>query len=368
MCTIKESINSFEALCNWIRELIQLKSSLIRPTRLRYGKMLELESSPIQLHGSLIELESSPIYYRISQIRELCYGELSHSMRALQLIRELSNSLKSSLINRVYVNLAFHSPGLWLAETFSTSPLTPLSRIQWNLTCRKQDLNVVYQVCVFWGRGGGSRWPPGLWLAETFSTSPLKQLNGIQQNLTGRKISMPLPILCFSGRSENQDGRPSIWSACAFSFCPLNRIQRKSTGSKISTSYIGFVFIGRSENQDRSPTSDWPRHFWLLWNCWTEFNETWKDIRYQRPLQMLCFSGWLRNQDGRAGLWLADTFLTSSLQTTERNSTKLDWKQGLNVLYQVCVFRAHLFRKQRWPLMPGQWRASDWPRHFRLVS
>ena len=30
---------------------------------------------------------------------------------------------------------------------------------------------------------------PGLWLAETFSTSPLKLLTGIQRNLTGIKIS-----------------------------------------------------------------------------------------------------------------------------------------------------------------------------------
>ena len=38
-------------------------------------------------------------------------------------------------------------PGLWLAETCSISPLKPLSRIQWNLMW-KQDLNVLYQVCV----------------------------------------------------------------------------------------------------------------------------------------------------------------------------------------------------------------------------
>ena len=51
----------------------------------------------------------------------------------------------------------------------------------------------------------GGRWEkqdgcPGLWLTETFSTSPL---NGIQQNLTENKICQRhLPSLCFSGRSE----------------------------------------------------------------------------------------------------------------------------------------------------------------------
>ena len=39
-----------------------------------------------------------------------------------------------------------------------------------------------------------------------------------------------------------------------------------------------------------------------------------------------------------------------SSETTERNSTKLDRKQDLNVLYQVCVF--WVGRKTRWPPWP----------------
>ena len=49
----------------------------------------------------------------------------------------------------------------------------------------------------------------------------------------------PLPSLCFSGRSEKQDGRPDLWLAETFSTSPLkplNGIQRNLTGSKISTS------------------------------------------------------------------------------------------------------------------------------------
>ena len=149
-------------------------------------------------------------------------------------------------------------------------------------------------------------------------------------------------------------------------------------------------------------------HFWLLWNCWTEFNETWQEARSQRPLPSLCFSGRSEKQDGRPGLWLAETFSASPLkplneiqrnltgskismsstkfvffgpigktrwppwpligwdifgfssETTERNSTKLDRKQDLNVLYQVCVFRAD--RKNKMAAL-----ASDWLRHFRLL-
>ena len=140
--------------------------------------------------------------------------------------------------------------------------------------------------------------------------------------------------------------------------------------------------------------SDWLRHFrLLLWNLWTEFNETWQEARSQHPVPSLCFSGRSEKQYGRPGLWLAETFLTSPLkplngiqrnftgsmistsstkfvffgpigktrwppwpligwdifdfssETAERNSTKLDRKQDHNVLYKVCVFRANQLTK-----------------------
>ena len=146
----------------------------------------------------------------------------------------------------------------------------------------------------------------------------------------------------------------------------------------------------------------------LLWNHWTEFNKTWQEARSQHPLPSLCFSGRSEKQDGRPGLWLAETFSTSPLkplnrtqrnligskismpstkfvffgpigktrwppwplivwdifdfssETTERNSKKLDRKQDLNALYQVCVFRAD--RKNKMAAL-----APDWLRHFRLL-
>ena len=156
--------------------------------------------------------------------------------------------------------------------------------------------------------------------------------------------------------------------------------------------------------------ADWLRHFrLLLWNRWMEFNETWQEERSQRPLPSLCFSGWSEKQDGRSGIWLAETFSTSPLkplngiqqnligskismsstkfvffgptgktrwppwqvigwdifdlssEITERNSTKLDRKQDLNVLYQVCVFREDWKNKMAA-------LASDWLRHFYFSS
>ena len=53
----------------------------------------------------------------------------------------------------------------------------------------------------------------------------------------------------------------------------------------------------------------------LLWNRWTEFNETWRqEARSQCPLPSLCFLGQSEKQDDRPGLWLAETFSTFSLK------------------------------------------------------
>ena len=49
-----------------------------------------------------------------------------------------------------------------------------------------------------------------------------------------------------------------------------------------------------------------------------------------------------------------------SSETAKRNSSKLDMKQDLNVLYEVCVFQAD--RKNKTAAL-----ASDWLRHFRLL-
>ena len=53
------------------------------------------------------------------------------------------------------------------------------------------------------------------------------------------------------------------------------------------------VFRADGKNNMVALASDWLRPFrLLLWNRWTEFNETWQEARSQRPLPNLCFSGW----------------------------------------------------------------------------
>ena len=112
---------------------------------------------------------------------------------------------------------------------------------------------------------------PGLWLAETFSTSPLKPLNGIQRNLTGSKISTSSTKFVFRGRLEKQDGRPGLWLAETFSTSslkPLNGIQRNLTGSKISTSSTKYVFLGPIGK------TRWPPHPLIGWDIFDFSSET----------------------------------------------------------------------------------------------
>ena len=82
--------------------------------------------------------------------------------------------------------------------------------------------------------------------------------------------------------------------------------------------YLSFdicVFRADRKNKMAALASDWLRHFrLLLWNRWTEFNQTWQEAKSQRPLPSLCFSGRSEKQDGRPSLWLAETFLTSPLK------------------------------------------------------
>ena len=140
--------------------------------------------------------------------------------------------------------------------------------------------------------------------------------------------------------------------------------------------------------------SDWLTHFRLLhWNCWTELNETWQEARSQHPLPSLCFSSWSEKtrwspwpligwdifdfssetiewnwtkplQEARDLNFLYQVWVFGQIEKTrwlprpligwnifdfsetpKRNSTKLDRKQDLNVLYQVCVFRVDQYTK-----------------------
>ena len=121
---------------------------------------------------------------------------------------------------------------------------------------RKQDLNVLYQVCVFQANWKSkmavlaSDWLRDFWL---LLWNCLMEFNETWQEARSQR---PLPSLCFSGRSEKQDGRPGFWLAETFSTSPLkrlNRIQRNLTGIKISKSSTKCVFFRLISKQKCSP-------------------------------------------------------------------------------------------------------------------
>ena len=151
-----------------------------------------------------------------------------------------------------------------------------------------QDLNVLYQVCVFRGdRKNKMAAPASDWLRH-FRLLLWNQLTEFNETWQEARSQRLLPSLCFSGRLEKK------MAALA---------------------------------------SDWLRHFrLLLWNHWTEFNENLTGSEISMSSTMFVFFGPIRKT--RWGPWPLigwDIFHLS--KTAERNSTKLDRKQDLNVLY-----------------------------------
>ena len=179
---------------------------------------------------------------------------------------------------------------------------------EWNSTKlhRKQDPNILYQVCVFRvDRKNKMATLASDWLRH-FRLLLWNRWTEFNETWQEARFQRPLPSLCFSGGSEKQDGHPGLWLAETFSTSPLkplNGIQRNLIGSKISTSSTKFVFFGLiGKKKMAALASDWLRHFQLLlWKRWREFKETWQEARSQRPLPSLCFSGRSVNKNVRLG-------------------------------------------------------------------
>ena len=170
---------------------------------------------------------------------------------------------------------------------------------------------------VFYGPIGKTRWPPEPLIGwDIFNFSSETNEQNSTKLVRKQDLNVFYQVCVFRAGRKKEDGRPGLWLAETFSTSflkPLNGIQRNLSGSKLLTSSSKFVFFGP------------------IWKI------RWPSLP---PI----------------GLEIFDF----SDKTTERNSKKLDWKQDLKVLYQVCVFWANQKNK-----MAGQ--ASDWLRHFRLL-
>ena len=182
-----------------------------------------------------------------------------------------------------------------------------------------------------------------------------------------RSQRLLLPSLCFTDRSENKMAaltsdwlghfRLLLWNH----WIEFKEIWKEARSQRPLLPSL--CFTGRSENKMAALASNGLRYFsLLLWNRWTEFNETWKGARSQHPLPSLCFSGWSKKKNPSKPPWPLigwDIFDFSS-ESTERNLTKLDRKQNLNVFfYHVSVLQT--IGKQDSRL------ASDWLKHLRLL-
>ena len=218
---------------------------------------------------------------------------------------------------------------------------------------RKQDLNVLYKVCVF--RTDRKNKMAALafdWLRH-FRLLLWNRLTEFNETWQEARSQCPLQSLCFSDRSEKQDGRPGLWLAETFSTSPLkplNGIQRNLTGSKISMSSTKFVFFGPIGKVRWPP---WPLIGWDIFDFSFETAErNWMKLDRKQDLNVLYQVCVFRADRKNKMATLASDWLRhfDFSETAERNLTKLDRKQDLNVLYQDCVFRAD--RKTRWPTWP----------------
>ena len=88
----------------------------------------------------------------------------------------------------------------------------------------------------------------------------------------------------------------------------------------------------------------------LLWNRRTEFKESWQEARSQHPLPSLCFLGRSEKQDWRPGLWLAESFLTSSLKPRNGIQRNLTGSKISTSSTKLVFFGP--VEKTRWPPWP----------------
>ena len=147
----------------------------------------------------------------------------------------------------------------------------------------------------FSGRSVKKRWPPCPMIGWDIFTSHLKLLNRIQRNLTGSKISKSSTKFVFFGLigKTRWPPRPLIgWYIFDFfSETAKRNLTKLDRKQDLYVLYQVCVFWADRKNKMAALASDWLRHFRLLWNRWTEFDETWQEARSQRPLPSLCFSG-----------------------------------------------------------------------------
>ena len=298
---------------------------------------------------------------------------------------------------------------------------------------RKQELNVLYQVRVF-GPIAKPRYLPWPLISgnifDIFSETTEQNLTTLDRN---QDLDVPYPVVFFGLIEKRWPPWPLIgWDTFDFSSeWNLMKLARKQElnfsesdatwqDKKLELNFLNQVrFSGRSEKRDGRHLavliSDWLKHVWFL--IWTDLDEI--EARTKCPLPSLCFSGQSENKEATQAsdslwqfrlLWNCWTkrSITGSKKSMfstkfvffrplgkprwpshclidleifysyEQNSTKLDIKEDLNVLYQV-LFSANL--STRWhcvlwctiwgsfgPLFDGTWHSNKTGNTFLFLS
>ena len=197
----------------------------------------------------------------------------------------------------------------------------------------------------------------GLSLAETFSTTPLKLLNGLQRNLTGRKISTSSTnIVFFWADLKNKMAAPAnLWKrwhiVLRCTICGPLGLVFSAPEPKAQVHYcdhaLSVVRPSVVRPSVRPSVVNFSHFRLLLWNRWTEFNQTLQEARSQPPPPSLCFWGRSEKQDGRPGLWLAETFSTSPLKPLNRIQRNLTGSKISTSSIKFVFFGS--IGKTRWP-------------------
>ena len=198
----------------------------------------------------------------------------------------------------------------------------------------KQDLNVLYKFRgVFVGPISKTNGRPASNFLIHFRLLILICWTELNETWQDARSPCTPPSVCFRPIGKPR-WQPSLWLAEAFTIYPLNGIQWNLTWSKISTTSTKYVFRTDMKTKMVSPASEWLVHFWSFEICWNEFNETWQDVRSPCPPPSVCFGSigkpkW--SPQPRIRRYNFDV----SFETVERNLTKRNRKQDIDVFYYL---------------------------------
>ena len=157
---------------------------------------------------------------------------------------------------------------------------------EFNKTCQESRFQRPLPSLGFSVRSENQDGSPGLWLAETFSTS-LKPLRWYQRNLTESKIATSSTKLVFCVLIT-KSGWPT-WPLIGwdnFDFFSDTAARNSTTLDRqqnFNVLYQVWNFLLDRKTKMAVMASDRLIHFrLLLWNRCAEFNETWQEARFQR--------------------------------------------------------------------------------------